>query len=234
MDLAGFMSSDIPLRLGCAVAAGLLLGFERESHGRAAGVRTTVLVCLAASCLMVLSDSFYAASFDPRLGGNPSWHPDPARLSAGVLSGIGFIGGGVIVHQGNLVRGVTTAAVIWMVTAIGLCFGAGQYALGWSAAGLSFLALIVMPYVEKFAPNDWYATLTVKSAADGVTIEVIREILLKHEVRVKSVEWDQDVARATRVMKIALKFKKGDLITLPEQVVAEVSAEAGVQEVSWA
>lgn len=233
MDLSGFIDSDIPLRLGCAVAAGLLLGFERESHGRAAGLRTTVLVCLAATCLMVLSDTFYTASYDQRLG-NLSWHPDPARLSAGVLSGIGFIGGGVILHQGNLVRGVTTAAVIWIVTAIGLCFGAGQFVLGWTVAGLSFLALIVMPYVEKFAPNDWYATLTVKGTSDGVTIERIRELLLKHQVRVKSVEWDQDVAGGTRVMRIALKFKKGDLITLPEQVIAEVAAQAGVREVSWA
>ena len=233
MDLSGFLHSDIPLRLASAMAAGLLLGFERESHGRAAGVRTTVLVCLAAACLMTLSETFYVASFDPETGGS-SWHPDPARLSAGVLSGIGFIGGGVILHQGNLVRGVTTAAVIWIVTAIGLCFGARQFALGWAVAGLSFLALIVMPYVEKFTPNDWYATLTVKSAVDGVTIEKIQEILLKHGVRVKSLEWDLDVTRGTRVMKIALKFKKGNLIALPEQVVAEVSREEGVQEVGWA
>jgi predicted component of type VI protein secretion system len=74
----------------------------------------------------------------------------------------------------------------------------------------------------------------VKGAADGVTIEKIRELLLKHEVRVKSVEWEQDVTRGTRVMRIALKFKKGDLIMLPEQVVAEVATQAGVQEVSWA
>ena len=233
MDLSGFISSDIPLRLGSAVAAGLLLGFERESHGRAAGVRTTVLVCLAAACLMVLSDTFYTASFNPELR-NLTWHPDPARLSAGVLSGIGFIGGGVIVHQGNLVRGVTTAAVIWITTAIGRCFGAGQFVLGGAVAGLSYLALIVMPYVEKYAPNDWYGTLTVKSMADGVTIEEIRKILLKHQVRVKSVEWDQDVAQGTRVMKIALKFKKGDLVMLPEQVIAEVAAQRGVQQVGWA
>jgi len=233
MDLSGFFSSDIPLRLASAVAAGLLLGFERESHGRAAGLRTTVLVCLAAACLMALSETFYTASFTPEWG-NMNWHPDPARLSAGVLSGIGFIGGGVIVHQGNLVRGVTTAAVIWIVTAIGLCFGAGQFVLGWAVACLSFLALTAMPYVEKFAPNDWYATLTVKGASDGVTIEKIRDLLLKHEVRVKSVEWEHDVSRSTRVMKIALKFKKGDLVTLPEKVVAEVATQAGVQEVSWA
>ena len=233
MDLSDFMNSDIPLRLGSAVAAGMLLGFERESHGRAAGVRTTVLVCLAAACLMVLSDTFYTASYDPKLG-NLSWHPDPARLSAGVLSGIGFIGGGVIVHQGNLVRGVTTAAVIWVVTAIGLCFGASQFVLGWTVAGLGFVALTVIPHLEKFTPNDWYATLTVKCGTGGVSIEVIQDLLKKHEIRVKSVEWQQDVTQGTRVMKLSLKFKRGNLVTLPEQVVAEVAAQAGVLEVDWA
>src|SRR5688500_5532489 len=133
--------TDILVRVGMAFLTGFILGFERESHGRAAGLRTTVLVCVAAAIAAMLSDLFYAESLS---GGNrPSttWHPDPARLGAGILTGIGFLGAGVIVRQGNLVRGVTTASQIWFVTILGLCYGSGQLLLGFIGLVISVITV---------------------------------------------------------------------------------------------
>jgi putative Mg2+ transporter-C (MgtC) family protein len=235
MKMIQFVQSfdwQLTLRLLSALGAGLLLGFERESHGRAAGLRTTVMVSLAASCAMILSDVFYRASF---VSAQPpvAWHPDPARLAAGVLAGIGFIGGGVIIHQGNLIRGVTTASVLWFVTVIGLCFGAGQFALGFAATALSFFTLIAMPYLEKLAPNDWYGTLIIKCRGEGVSIPDISAVLREHNIGVKSVDVHHDVPTAIRTMKFALKFKKRDLVGIPSTVVSALARRPTVIEVGW-
>lgn len=86
------------LRIICALIAGTILGLERESHGRAAGLRTTLLVCMAATLAMILSEGFYFESV--REVGEKGWHPDPARLAAGILTGIGFLGGERLFDRG--------------------------------------------------------------------------------------------------------------------------------------
>jgi putative Mg2+ transporter-C (MgtC) family protein len=113
---------DVLLRLGLSFVAGAVLGLERESHGRAAGLRTTTLACVAACLAMMLAHFFVR---DPMFR-SMNWRPDPGRLAAGILTGIGFLGAGVIVREGTTVRGVTTAAVLWYVTILGLVFGSGH------------------------------------------------------------------------------------------------------------
>src|SRR5579863_6917655 len=117
----------IAVRLALTVIAGLLIGYNRTEHGKAAGLRTTVLVCLAASVAMIqvnlllptagrATDSFVMN--------------DLMRLPLGILTGVGFIGGGVILRRDDIIVGVTTAATLWLVTVVGLCFGGGQLGLG--------------------------------------------------------------------------------------------------------
>src|SRR5438874_967575 len=115
------------LRLSLAFAAGFIVGWERESHGRPAGLRTNILACVAAAVAMVLSEVLFIQSAAAATG---SWRPDPARLGAGILTGIGFLGAGTILRHANVIRGVTTAASLWFVTVLGLAFGSGQIALG--------------------------------------------------------------------------------------------------------
>src|SRR3989338_1113510 len=103
---------DALTRIGFSLGAGLILGLERESHGRAAGLKTTVLACVASCLAMILSENFYLES----AGAAGVFRPDRARLAAGILTGIGFLGAGAIIRQGTLVRGVTTAAVLWYIT----------------------------------------------------------------------------------------------------------------------
>src|ERR1700724_428401 len=136
---------DIALRLALTVAAGLLIGINRSEHGHAAGLRTTVLVCLAASLSMLEVNLLL-----PMAGKTSSSfiQLDLMRLPLGILSGMGFIGAGAIVRKDNFVHGLTTAATLWFVTSLGLCFGAGQLALGMVGLALGVLVLEVLTRVE--------------------------------------------------------------------------------------
>ena len=118
---------EIALRLGLTVLAGALIGFNRSEHGRPAGLRTTMLVCLAASLSMIQANLLLGAAGRPA---DSFVTLDLMRLPLGILSGMGFIGGGVILKRQNLVFGITTAATLWFVTVLGLCFGGGQTVLG--------------------------------------------------------------------------------------------------------
>src|SRR5262249_23206233 len=114
---------DIALRLALAVVAGMVLGLDRGEHGRPAGLRTTLLVCLAAAVAMIQTNLLMVTR-----GKAPDSFSvlDLMRLPLGILTGMGFIGGGAILRRENMVLGVTTAATLWFVTVIGLCFGGGQ------------------------------------------------------------------------------------------------------------
>src|SRR6185503_3582105 len=126
--MAHLSISEMFLRVLLAFLAGVIVGWERESHGRPAGLRTNILACVASAVAMIVSEMLFAKSAAATAGGN--WRPDPARLGAGILTGIGFLGAGTIIRHGNFVRGVTTAASLWFVTVLGLAFGNGLFLLG--------------------------------------------------------------------------------------------------------
>ena len=113
--------SDTLLRLFVAATLGSLIGFERERLLWAAGIRTHMLVCVGACLFMIVSD----LGFAPALG--PNVVLDPSRVAAQVVSGIGFLGAGAILARGEIVKGLTTAASIWTVAAIGLAVGGGLF-----------------------------------------------------------------------------------------------------------
>src|SRR5438128_3501614 len=130
------------LRLLLAFIAGFIVGWERESHGRPAGLRTNILACVASALAMVVSEVLFAQSAAATATG--SWRPDPARLGAGILTGIGFLGAGTILRHANAVRGITTAASLWFVTVLRLAFGSGQFVLGLLGTALARLTLVVL------------------------------------------------------------------------------------------
>src|ERR1700742_4494159 len=124
---------DIAVRLVLTMLACAVIGLNRGARGHAAGFRTTILVGLAASVAMIqanilLLDGKTQSSFAVM---------DLMRLPLGILTGVGFIGGGTILKKGDLVTGVTTAATLWLVTVIGLCLGGGQVILGIAATALA-------------------------------------------------------------------------------------------------
>jgi len=225
--------SEIFVRIGMAFLSGSILGFERESHGRAAGLRTTVLVCVAAATAGILSDRFYISSFTSEFS-SANWHPDPARLGAGLLTGIGFLGAGVIIRHGNLVRGVTTASQIWFVTIIGLCYGGGQLLLGFAGLVVSFVTVFCLHYVEEaFVKPDWYAVLTVRFSLPGASLAEVSDILHKAEIKINNLELAHDMVEKTRTAAFSVRFKRRHLTQLPEEIIASILALPGVLRVDW-
>src|SRR6185312_1175546 len=149
---------EIAIRLICTVFAGAVIGFNREEHGRTAGLRTVILICLSASLAMILANLIVNMT-----GKKPDSFVqlDAMRLPLGILTGVGFIGAGAILRRDNLVLGVTTAATLWFVTVLGLCFGSGQIALGFAALGIGFITLTGLKWLENHLKLGRNATLTI-------------------------------------------------------------------------
>ena len=150
--------SQILLRLVLAFAAGTLIGLNRSAHGHEAGLRTTILVTLAACVAMLQVNLLLGLS-----GKAPTSfiQLDLMRLPLGILSGMGFIGAGAILHKKDIVVGVTTAATLWFSTVIGLCFGGGQLKLALAALGLMAVVLWLFRKLENFLPQDRDGWLTL-------------------------------------------------------------------------
>ncbi|HLK25464.1 MAG TPA: MgtC/SapB family protein [Caulobacteraceae bacterium] len=159
---------DYVLRLALSFLAGVLVGLNREATGHPAGLRTTILVCLAAAVAMIQVNILLPVAGKPYNGFAVM---DLMRLPLGILTGMGFIGGGAILRRGNLVLGITTAATLWMVTVIGLCFGGGQIYLGAAATALTFVVLWAMKRLDEVLPRRRRATLTVVATAEPDEIE---------------------------------------------------------------
>lgn len=218
------------IRIAFAMAAGMVLGLERESHGRAAGLKTTILACVASCLAMILSENFYR---ETALAAGAVFRPDRARLAAGILTGIGFLGAGAIIRQGTLVRGVTTAAVLWFITILGLAFGSGHLAVGMIGTGIAIVALFAMPHMESRIKKDYYCAVTVVLGLNGISDEEIRRRLEDCGVRVQRTSLDYDLAGQSRSMHCEVKLRRNDVASLSRDVVAILVACPGVTRVKW-
>src|SRR5690554_517318 len=137
---------EMMLRLGLALGLGGLIGLERETSSRAAGLRTNILVCVGSALIMLLSMYGFADFVN-----EPTVRIDPARLAAQVISGIGFLGAGVILFNGFSLTGLTTAATLWVVAGIGLASGAGFYYPAIATTFVVLFSLLILNKVE----NKW-------------------------------------------------------------------------------
>ena len=133
--------SDEVLRILLAIVAGGLIGIEREYRDKSAGFRTTVAICLGATIFTMLSF---------KMGEDYS---DPVRISANIVTGVGFIGAGVIMRGDGRVAGLTTSAIIWLVAALGMAIGAGHYDIATAATGAVLAVLWIFPFLEERIDN---------------------------------------------------------------------------------
>ena len=129
------MEWSVIVRLLIAAAAGALVGLEREVHGKDAGIRTFALVSLGACIFGIISGSVTGA-------------PDPTRIAAAVVTGVGFLGAGVIIRGKNHVVGLTTATTLWVAAAVGVAIAYGYFALGFTATIIVLLILFI-PHIRK-------------------------------------------------------------------------------------
>ena len=133
----------ILVQIVAAMLCGGLIGLERERAGKATGFRTCILICVGAALYMILSDLVGRGS------GSGDSHGDPGRIAAQVVSGIGFIGGGAILQTRGTVQGMTSAATIWVVAAIGLAIGAGFLVIGVIFSIVVLVALVALWHIER-------------------------------------------------------------------------------------
>ena len=156
---------DILIHLVVAMVAGGLIGLERSYYGRPAGFRTHTLVCMASSLLMLVTiyqrDWFTGAMIE-------TVRVDPTRMAQGIMTGIGFLGAGVIMKEGASIRGLTTAASIWITAAIGILMGVGFYLPAILATVFTLSILSVFRWIESRLPAHYYAQHSVRFERDKV------------------------------------------------------------------
>ncbi len=181
---------EIIIRLLLGAIIGGIVGFEREIHGRAAGFRTQLIVCVASVLIMIVSENYYFRihSLDSTL------RIDPARIAAGALIGIGFLGAGVIIKSGFAIRGLTTAASIWIISAIGLAIGGGLYLEGISTFIITIIALMSLRTLEKKIKVLRYKNITVSTPLSPDHEENIASLLENYGFHIHSINYEKNPA----------------------------------------
>jgi putative Mg2+ transporter-C (MgtC) family protein len=197
---------EMILRLIAALVAGAFIGYERSFHGRPAGLRTHVLVCLASSLLMLVTvyeDHWVRMTGDSRL--------DPTRMAQGIMTGIGFLGAGVIVKEGLNVRGLTTAASIWITAAIGVLAGVGLYLPLAVSVVLTLAVLSGFRWIERRVPTQAYYYFEIRYSREGnLSEEAMRALLNKLGFSIANFSYRLDGASADRVLRHSMTLQTTD------------------------
>lgn len=173
----------IALRLLLTIVAGAVLGAERSKSGHPAGLRTTLLVTLAASISMIQMNLLIPTNGKPQ---DSYAVMDLMRLPLGILTGVGFIGAGAIVRKGELVLGITTAATLWFATVVGLCLGGGQLLLGTIATIIGFLILWALRFGESHLETHQQGIVTVISNRGNVSAQSLSSLLRSWKIHIQS------------------------------------------------
>jgi putative Mg2+ transporter-C (MgtC) family protein len=224
-------ASEILARILAATVAGLVVGLERESRGRPAGLRTTILACVASAVAMVISEVLY---FESAVGAaSAQWRPDPARLGAGILTGIGFLGAGTILRHENMIRGVTTAASLWFVTVLGLAFGSGLFALGALGVVIALFTLFVLPTFERHLPSDWYVRLMVAMEVTSFSEEEFAKHLQSLGAGVRRMEMHYDLVEKRKTFTCELQINRTIKLELASRITASLQQHPGVLQIKW-
>ncbi len=193
---------EVILRLAIGAVFGGIIGFERQSHGRPAGFRTHMLVCVASVLIMIVSEYYYYLSFI-----DPTYiRIDPARIAAGAITGVGFLGAGVIIKTGVTVQGLTTAACLWIVSAIGLAIGGGVYLAGTIAFIITFFSLWFLRIVEKNIPKLIFRFITITADDSGDEKEII-SLLREAGSSITNVDYEMDRSKKETIYNITIALK---------------------------
>jgi len=221
---------EIALRLLMAVLFGGLVGFERESHNRPAGFRTHILVCVGATLIMMLS----AYGFTEMAG--EGYLVDPSRIAAQVVTGIGFLGAGTILRHRGSIRGLTTAASIWVVSGIGLAVGIGYYAGAAMATFVVLISLLYLGRIEKaILSQRRVKNLQIRAKDQPGLLGRVSEILGDLKLNINRIEIiDQEYNSAIGADVINMEF----LLVAPlsmniNQLLGRLCCLEGVLEIAW-
>lgn len=210
-------------RLGAAAVLGAALGLEREHAHRNAGLRTHLLVSLAASTLMLVSTQFiYFQSYGP----NDLVRTDPSRIAASVATGIGFLGAGATFKTGFGIQGLTTAASLWMAAALGLAAGGGMYVMAAVSAVVALFALFVLRRAEHKHLKVIHRKITVEVDEGSLTHDALVRRLKEKSVVVNGFEIDRAARDQRKQIVVDVHFPDDDV---QEDVIRELESLPGLR-----
>jgi len=216
-------------KLILAAFLGGAIGFEREAHGQAAGIRTNILVGVGACLMMMLSlnmESLYR-----HLTADSTVRLDPGRIASYAIASMGFLGGGAIIKGKGSVRGLTTAAGLWLVTGIGLAIGAGYIIPAVASTILSLLILYNIRRAKIFFTRDMYSILVLKFSGTECPLDQIKTIFTEFpEVTIQRMNFYQTFSPPTITYRLRLMSKE---IAYWREMVTKLSDIPGLTEVSW-
>lgn len=195
---------SIAARLLTAAVLGGLIGLEREIMNRAAGLRTHIMVSVGAALFTILSIYCFDHGTSPR---------DPARVAAQIVSGIGFLGAGAIMKHGSSVRGLTTAATLWVVAAIGMGCGAGAYEISALACVISLITLVALRRLEALSTGSNAIYLSVILPNNPGILESMRSALTTNDIQIKKLEIsiEDEEVEARAAVTVSRNISRADI-----------------------
>lgn len=216
-------------KLFLAAVVGGAIGFERESHGQAAGFRTYLIVG-AGACLMMLL-SLHIADLYRHLNADSAVRLDPARIASYAIASMGFLGAGAIIKGTGTVRGITTAAGLWVITGMGLAIGAGYIYQTIFTAIVMLVALYWLQPIRKVAKRRYYRILTVIYKGEEEPIDDIKNIITKFtSFYIQNVSYEHDLLTQTTTYHIRL-YSKGEGHW--KEVLKEIKPLDGILFLRW-
>ena len=189
---------DCLLKIGSSLICGILLGLERKSRNHTVGMRTVMLISVSSTILTMLSILI------PSLPGVSD--SDATRIAAGIVTGIGFLGGGAILQYGLNIRGLTTAAIIFTAAALGIACGAGQYYIAGVSLVIILIFLIIFERIEyHFFPAKMNKTLTIEFNDSDIDLTQIRKDITKAGLFIKDTNMSESIEKQKYVLKLTVK-----------------------------
>lgn len=222
--------SAILLRLVLSALAGAAIGINRGEQDRPVGLRTTMLVTLAAAISMIEANLLLPVAGKAQ---DSFGVMDLMRLPLGILSGMGFIGAGAIVRRGSLVQGVTTAATLWFATVMGLCFGGGQTGLGLASLALAIFVLWPLKRVEHRLGQHRRGMLSITSDTAAAVEEVVLSRFTAAGFRVGECAVSLGEHGKTSTLRCEVRWHEGNGRRSPLDLVRELRREPGIAALQW-
>lgn len=243
MDDIYISSLEVITRLIISAIVGGIIGFERESSNRPAGFRTHILVTIGSALIMMVS----ATAFDPIGQGN-----DPQRLAAQVVSGIGFLGAGTIMRNGSEVKGLTTAASLWVCAGLGLAFGAGLYVHGFAGGVIVISTLTVLNKLDKSSKKEYIVNklqderakldktniekmVVIRDLSKG-TIGDIEAILMEYDTSI----YETKISKTTPIESKDNVFSELEIVILDDidsetidEITEKIKNLPGISKINW-
>lgn len=228
------ISGNFLARLLAACILGGAIGFERDFHGRAAGLRTNMLVSMGSALFMLLSEAIAVVYSGFLTGADTGLRVDPGRIAAQIITGIGFLGAGAIIKEGFNIRGMTTAACLWVSAGIGMACGAGFFELGIAVTLVSLFTLIVVNRFEKLYAKDSYRTLEIAVANDADLSGVI-DIVKRENIKILHLDYERDYAKNQMVVLFTIRlFHRGVPDKLSHQIIGDLEKSGyPIQRIKW-